>query len=578
MGVVDSSRDAAIERRLQTINSAYQAYLSSGGTTLPSYYFGSSNIPASAIFAQVAGISQTENGPIGPFLTDWPEASWAGTIPVNMTGGEVKYMQPVFNFTSSTGEVMFYLFPDNSIDIVPSGGGWGSFGSNSWGSGYGSGWGSITSDYQYDWGSGYGSGWGSFGSSYGSGWGSGWGSGYGSDWGSSYGSGWGSGWGSMPWYSSFEGVAETLERLLTTQIAGLPVEESERLAELMMYMSPEVTDLIAQTMSDLGWTFDPNTTSWVQTLPEFDYSLLPDPAPLVAGYTAAADKTAYFSSLVPEQQASLFGQMSASDQAAAVNSFSNIPFTGDWGMFYQNLAEAQGGLKNFLESLPEGYAGLALNSYQANNIIADPNTGVTYQAPSLLNGISFAGMNLWGFDTRGKSFSPANFVGSTITVAQLNALTTLGGADLSGLNLVGLASRPSSRGGNFTGSNLAGATLSASFFEGTPWLDGVNLSGTNLQNINLTRAVIFSADLSNTGVTATQIAQSALSRQSHWWLDEETQTWQNQTYYGFGNLNLMGTGITKEALRAAMESVPVYHHNGQPAEVSDLTFKGILFD
>lgn len=30
MGVVDSSKDAAIERQLQTLNSAYQAYLAAG--------------------------------------------------------------------------------------------------------------------------------------------------------------------------------------------------------------------------------------------------------------------------------------------------------------------------------------------------------------------------------------------------------------------------------------------------------------------------------------------------------------------------------------------------------------------
>jgi type II secretory pathway pseudopilin PulG len=203
-------------------------------------------------------------------------------------------------------------------------------------------------------------------------------------------------WGSSSWNNSVEGVTGFLDQLRNGHIAGLEVPEADALAAALVSMPPEVGDLIVATMADLGWSFDPNSMNWVKNIPEFDFSTLPDPAPLLEAYTNSSNKVGYFAGLTSSQQASLFGALDEYERMTATTSFFYMPYPKIiMGSAYW---EAQQNFKNFLNTLPEGYAGLALNSLNLGDQV-----GIDYPSMrSALGGMDFQGMNLWGFDTRGK--------------------------------------------------------------------------------------------------------------------------------------------------------------------------------
>jgi uncharacterized protein YjbI with pentapeptide repeats/type II secretory pathway pseudopilin PulG len=536
MGVMDSSKDAAIERQLQTINSAYQAYLSAGG--MPTTFWGSMDPRvAHEVYTRIAGVTRTENGYIGPFLTGWPVVEGSNKDwPIETMSG-IEYTQhPKMNFVGSTGDVTFYIFPNQSIDILPT-----------WGS-----------------------------------------SGFGSGFGSSFGSGFGSNFVSVPWYTQTDKLNRALDYLREYHIPNTPLPvgslnwdlgPAQDLALAMFVVDPEYAELISSTFEELGLKLDPNTMQWVPDIPDFDYSGLPDPAPLVAAYNDAPDKTSYVYTLSAPEQVSLYGQLSAPEQAQMAMDFFNgayWDFPEGWEQVHESnrgnyfnpaIQENLNRFSSFLSTLPDGYAGQLLNQLPLGRF--NPNTGAWEGSPHIsiarpdgntafispLN-INFSGINLTGFDSRNVSLNGANFSSSNVSVVQLNSAFVIDGTNLSGLNLIGL------RRNQYQNVNFVGATLDPQSIQQVyGGISYSNLSGQNLSGVNFAGPAgawpirISYANLSNTGITAEQITLAGGDFDGNEW--------------SMAGTDLSGNGITRASLKAAFEAA------NRP--ISDAVLDSILF-
>lgn len=283
---------------------------------------------------------------------------------------------------------------------------------------------------------------------------------------------------------------------------------------------------------------------------------LPDPAPLLNeynSYTTIEAKKAYFAGLLSPQKASLFGELNSEEQDQMIDSFT-FDTTNQTA-----FDTAKNSLRGFLEQLPAGEVGPALN-------MLDPYTGRVYiGAPSYygsktygpLEAIDLSGLNLAGLDTTNKSLAQTNFVGSTITAEQLNGAyvaqpthnngmnSALYGVNLSGLNLIGL-----DLANKWLGSiNLANSNITANQINSAGNINNSNLSGLNLLGMNTASKDLGGINFTNANITTEQL--NASTSYANAVLTGIDLTGLNTTGKSLWGVNFVGTNITVDQLNAS---------------------------
>ncbi len=123
---------------------------------------------------------------------------------------------------------------------------------------------------------------------------------------------------------------------------------------------------------------------------------------------------------VLDETASSYLQTLDTNQLVTLYSMVGTDAEGDFMLALQGAyPQHSTGFRNFLEGLPTGEVGPALNHL------------------SDLSHMSFAGLDLTGLSLAGKTVYYGDFAGSTITGDQLSGATNLQYANFSGLDLTG---------------------------------------------------------------------------------------------------------------------------------------------